>query len=185
MRILAIGDDRGGVKGDDALYYTTLLLKSGEDMMVQMEEQLDYYVTNMKEKPYVVALLKFVVNFLLYMSSPDIVLENVAAKYTKIEKRASDKEKARIDEKNSGLSKISAISIGKGVECFQSMANYYGGTAVRDRVVGCPRWLVRGHWRSQAFGPGRSQHKPRWIQPYEKGPGITSSLLESREYEVK
>jgi len=31
------------------------------------------------------------------------------------------------------------------------------------------RWLVRGHWRNQ-FYPGSKSHRPRYIQPYVKGP---------------
>lgn len=32
------------------------------------------------------------------------------------------------------------------------------------------RWLVRGHWRNQACGPGMTLRKRRWIDPYVKGP---------------
>jgi hypothetical protein len=32
------------------------------------------------------------------------------------------------------------------------------------------RWVVRGHWRQQAYGPGRTLHRPRWIAPFVKGP---------------
>lgn len=32
------------------------------------------------------------------------------------------------------------------------------------------RWVVRGHWRQQAHGPGRSQRRPTWIPSYIKGP---------------
>jgi hypothetical protein len=32
------------------------------------------------------------------------------------------------------------------------------------------RWMVRGHWRLQPYGPRRSLRKPRWIDPYVKGP---------------
>jgi hypothetical protein len=32
------------------------------------------------------------------------------------------------------------------------------------------RWLVRGHWRQQAVGPGRSQRRPTYVPPYVKGP---------------
>jgi hypothetical protein len=32
------------------------------------------------------------------------------------------------------------------------------------------RWAVSGHWRNQAFGPGRSQRRPTYINPYLKGP---------------
>jgi hypothetical protein len=32
------------------------------------------------------------------------------------------------------------------------------------------RWLVRGHWRQQAYGPGRTLRRPLYIQPFVKGP---------------
>lgn len=32
------------------------------------------------------------------------------------------------------------------------------------------RWVVRGHWRQQAHGPGRSQRRTQWIESYIKGP---------------
>jgi hypothetical protein len=31
------------------------------------------------------------------------------------------------------------------------------------------RWIVRGHWRDQACGPGRQLRKRIWIEPHEKG----------------
>lgn len=32
------------------------------------------------------------------------------------------------------------------------------------------RFLVAGHWRNQAYGPGRQLRRPMWIHTYEKGP---------------
>ena len=32
------------------------------------------------------------------------------------------------------------------------------------------RWLVRGHWRQQAYGPERSLRKPVWVPSHIKGP---------------
>lgn len=32
------------------------------------------------------------------------------------------------------------------------------------------RWIVRGHWRQQPFGPGRGLRRPQWISPFVKGP---------------
>lgn len=42
-----------------------------------------------------------------------------------------------------------------------------GERATREFHV---QWLVRGHWRQQAHGPGRSLRKPKWIAPHVKGP---------------
>lgn len=35
------------------------------------------------------------------------------------------------------------------------------------------RWWVRGHWRSQPYGPKNSQRRPQWIDPHIKGPDGT------------
>ena len=32
------------------------------------------------------------------------------------------------------------------------------------------RWYVRGHWRDQAYGPGRALRRPTWVPGYVKGP---------------
>lgn len=32
------------------------------------------------------------------------------------------------------------------------------------------RWEVEGHWRNQAYGPGRTLRRSVWIAPYVKGP---------------
>lgn len=32
------------------------------------------------------------------------------------------------------------------------------------------RWVVRGHWRQQAYGPDRARRRPTYIAPYTKGP---------------
>jgi hypothetical protein len=32
------------------------------------------------------------------------------------------------------------------------------------------RWVVRGHWRQQPYGPGQAQRRPTWIAPHVKGP---------------
>jgi len=32
------------------------------------------------------------------------------------------------------------------------------------------RWVVRGHWRRQACGPGLRERRPMWVMPHTKGP---------------
>lgn len=32
------------------------------------------------------------------------------------------------------------------------------------------QWIVRGHWRQQAYGEGHKERRPIWITPYVKGP---------------
>lgn len=32
------------------------------------------------------------------------------------------------------------------------------------------RWVVRGHWRQQPYGPGRAERRTTWVPSYTKGP---------------
>jgi hypothetical protein len=45
------------------------------------------------------------------------------------------------------------------------------------------RFIVRGHWRNQAFGEKFSQHKHIWIHPYYKGPELAEVI--NKPYLVK
>lgn len=65
--------------------------------------------------------------------------------------------------------------------------------AVRDYVMGrgrshlpAVRWLVRGHWRNQAHGPGLQERRKQWIEPHWKGPedgptAVRPHVLASRQ----
>ena len=55
-----------------------------------------------------------------------------------------------------------------------------GETAVDGERIYRHRWLVRGHWRQQAHGPGRSQRKPVWIESHIKGPAGAPLLASER-----
>lgn len=42
------------------------------------------------------------------------------------------------------------------------------------------QWIVDGHWRYQACGPGRATHKRIWIEPHYKGPEDAPLLVRER-----
>jgi hypothetical protein len=48
------------------------------------------------------------------------------------------------------------------------VADYLSGDVKRVYKL---RWIVRGHWRNQPYGPDRSLRRLTWIEPYWKGPG--------------
>jgi hypothetical protein len=37
------------------------------------------------------------------------------------------------------------------------------------------RWIVRGHWRNQAYGKNHAQRRITWVPSYTKGPGRQAS----------
>jgi hypothetical protein len=46
----------------------------------------------------------------------------------------------------------------------------------------CYRTMVRGHWRNQAHGEGRTQRKMRWIEPHIRG---TDGPLMQHNYDIQ
>jgi hypothetical protein len=53
------------------------------------------------------------------------------------------------------------------VDMREHVADYLSGDLQRVYKV---RWLVRGHWRNQACGPGLGLRERIWIAPHWKGP---------------
>ena len=55
----------------------------------------------------------------------------------------------------------------------RELADAYQARADRIRAawrVYTRRWIVRGHWTHQAYGPGRESRRLQYIEPYIKGP---------------
>lgn len=69
-----------------------------------------------------------------------------------------------------------------------SSGGLYGSTGLdQDEAFACTsptvQFLVRGHWRQQAHGPGHSLRKPIWIEPFWKGPEEARVLLRQHRVE--
>jgi hypothetical protein len=47
------------------------------------------------------------------------------------------------------------------------------------------RWVVRGHWRNQACGAGRTEHRLIWIAPFMKGPADRPLVVPEKVYSLK
>lgn len=47
------------------------------------------------------------------------------------------------------------------------------------------RWIVRGHWRWQACGPGRSERVRIWIAPFVKGPEDAPLKQSDKLYDLR
>ena len=52
-------------------------------------------------------------------------------------------------------------------------------------VLWSHRWLVRGHPRQQRYGPGRSQVRTIWIQPFVKGPADKPFVVTKKIYSLE
>lgn len=56
-------------------------------------------------------------------------------------------------------------------------------TGDRERWHVSQRFVVRGHWRNQAYGEGRQLRRRQWIEPHWKGPENAVEAI-TRTYEV-
>jgi len=68
-------------------------------------------------------------------------------------------ERRRVERELPGL-RVLSLSSGASVQSHDESSS----------VEWSKRWMVRGHWRLQPYGPGKSLRKPLWIDPYVKGP---------------
>ncbi len=75
---------------------------------------------------------------------------------------------------------VLAADVPVKLDCTEAIGAYIRG----DRKA-LPRfqYLVRGHWRNQAHGPGRTARKRIWIQPYWKGPEDMPRLFREHRFE--
>jgi hypothetical protein len=62
----------------------------------------------------------------------------------------------------------------------KTVRDYLSG--VSDRVY-TARWLVRGHWRNQPCGTGRSERKHIFIEPHWKGPESGPTRVKTYEFD--
>lgn len=44
------------------------------------------------------------------------------------------------------------------------------------------RWFVKGHWRNQPYGPGRTLHRRIWVSPFIKGPDGAPLVVSEKVY---
>lgn len=184
LRILAIAEKNENAlhDKDDATFYMTMIFRSG-DVMPQVEVLLDKFVSKetIKHRSLLKKLFVFVTNALLYITSPAADLVLIGAKFDK-EKPGKGPSRA---PKNS---KIDVISTGSKVYISHEYRMKYRNGQMDslpavDVTINTPMWIVRGHYRNQAHGKGRSLRTLIWIQPHIKGKGLDDTL-QQREYTV-
>ncbi|HEY6872287.1 MAG TPA: hypothetical protein VI298_06105 [Geobacteraceae bacterium] len=124
-----------------------------------------------------------IVNTILYLGSNDPDLVQQLSPYRQLEERLS---KAKSREKRKDIksemkrtSRLDYILVGRNIpRLMPENTGTSTGTEQREMHV---RFVVRGHWRNQPYGPGNSLRRPVWIKPYYKGPEI-SDLIKNRPY---
>lgn len=130
---------------------------------------------------------QFVVNVLLYLNTPNAdVVHASADKVRRLKKMKAKGKKARQRQKDQ-IAKVRAernwlvgsrVTIDRDLK--KAVAEGKKGTGGKLRF----KSLVRGHWRNQAHGPGRTLRKMIWIEPHVRGGELDGPLL-GHSYDVK
>jgi len=131
-------------------------------------------------------MISFVVNAILYLHSDKKVLHYIKPQYLELlENKKSPKKRKKLERKYSNLSKLAYYQVGRDI-VIDNKSNKRVNSANQSNTkeTAQPKqWIVRGHWRNQAFGPGLKERKYVWVRPYIKG-NEEGSLVE-KNYTVK
>jgi hypothetical protein len=123
-------------------------------------------------------LVRFAVNTILYMNAEE-------ADIRPSPKTQADADQAAAAEKRGkpAPSRSSRLyDVGRTVR-IPGARNEGGGTGKGSKIKS--KFWVRGHWRNQPCGPGRSKSILKWIKPFVKGKGKGYPVLYGRNYEVE
>jgi hypothetical protein len=117
------------------------------------------YKTDSRDDRVLNLIGRLVISMCVAMSDPDNFRKQTPSRKNKIKHRLS---------KQPALPEIQTFIIGKPTKlnCRPALTDYIEGTRRGPTV----RFLVRGHWKLQAYGPGRTKRKLIQIEPYWKGP---------------
>lgn len=114
-------------------------------------------------------LLKIVLNVILYVNSPSADLKEETVSQTK-------KVKVRGRRSKVQLNRFQKIIAGTSVRLSNDVRNALrSGTGANSKIT--YSFVVRGHWRNQAYGPKRSLRKRKWIEPFVKGRDLATRIV--------
>lgn len=181
IRIMAIADknENSDHDLDDATYYMSFFFSPG-DVFPQVKKTLDRYSPGQTEdyKEHAFRMFSFVLNCLLYINNPGADLLSIKAKY--YDDPRNPKKSSR---RNNGVSKLGVVSVGSSIKISSEFRRKYREGSAHSFTIQTSKWMVKGHWRHQAYGEGRKLRKLLWIEPYSKGQGVSNEAL-GRDYVV-
>jgi hypothetical protein len=126
-----------------------------------------------------------IVNTILYLGSNDPDLVEQLSPYRQMNEhltKVNSREKRKsIKSEMKRTSQLNYILVGRSIP--KLMPENMGASTDYEHREMHIRFIVRGHWRNQPYGPGNSLRRPVWIKPHYKGPEI-SELIKNRPYRV-
>jgi hypothetical protein len=130
---------------------------------------------------------RVIVGLMLYLASehPDVVPIDPAPRRTFADIRSPQQRAAALAREASTLkhaTRLPVLVIGAHLD--DAAARIVRAQIERsgDDSASRKRWTldhsvwVRGHWRMQAYGPGRAERRATWIRPFMRGPDAAESM---------
>jgi hypothetical protein len=121
-----------------------------------------------------VEIFKFIMNVVIYItrSDADVTFVHVSPEYASYKERmlkAQGKKREDLKKRMRSLNSGTRMLLGKNY----TIKRWDDKTASQHSESGrhiTVRTLVSGHWRNQACGVGKLEHKTIWIEPFWRGP---------------
>jgi len=117
----------------------------------------------------------FLLNILLYISNQSSLIKRSVVR-REIKVKTKDKKKKKKKKEKIGISLYEELVIGTEVLLSNEDKEIMKRSASEGWKISYS-FLVRGHWRNQACGPGMSLRKRKWIEPYVKGKDLASRIV--------
>lgn len=95
-----------------------------------------------------------------------------------VEDAPLDRAERRRAERRGRLSRLRIVHLRRYA---QTAPSTHGG---ESDVEWSRRWTVRGHWRNQPYGPGRTHIRAKYIRPFVKGPPDKPLVVKDHMYAV-
>lgn len=170
---------------DSVVHNFNLRLKKG-NLFEQLKENYSRSTLEDFEVELSDEMISFVVNAILYLHSDKRVLHYIKPQYLELlENKKSPKKRKKLERKYNNLSKLAYYQVGRDIVIDNKTkkdSGFANHTNTKDASLS-KQWIVRGHWRNQAFGPGLKERKYVWVKPHIKG-NDDGSLVE-KNYKVK
>lgn len=170
---------------DTSFSFFTVKLKPG-NLFDQLQEILQRLGKDSTEMEVTKDIVSFVVNAILYLNSDKKVINLIEPTHLQLlENKKSPKKIKKLEKKYKNYSKLPYYQVGKDIVIDNKLGKKSTGNSKKniDDSVHSTQWIVRGHWRNQAYGEGRKERKYIWIKPYVKG--NEEGTLTHPKYRVK
>jgi len=191
---MLIGIGKGGI-WDDAILYFQIALIAGksidecmdlEQIFMQAAQKADKVPGGFGEWTEWRAAFDWLMNVILYATYVEPgenweVNKEARNLWNRIEKLPKGAKRDRLKERYRALPKQPRILLGKSIAVQRGRPE--GVEQLRSsREALTLRVQVAGHWKRVAYGPGRSERRWQWIEPYWRGEGIE---LPSRHHSLR